>query len=354
MNSTLLRGDLARGIWRKTWALAVFFSAVGLCGAVSVKAASDRVGVVREAQLKVAKIYGAGGFRGLEAYQSGVVISPEGYILTVWSYVLDTENISVSLADGSKYEAKLLGADPTLEIAILKVDAHDLPYFSLDDAPAPKVGARVLAFSNLFGVAVGDEPVSVQMGVVAAIGALSARRGAFESRYRGPVYMVDAVTNNPGAAGGALTDRSGRFIGLLGKELRNAKNNTWLNYALPAAELTASVDAIKRGETRPRAADGSARRPLDPHQLANLGITTVPNVLNNTPPFVDRVDRNSPAFAAGLRADDLILFVDGRLVSSIAALQTELELISRDQPLRLTVQRGGELINVVLKSSNRR
>ena len=97
-----------------------------------------------------------------------MLISAEGHVLTVWSYVLDTDYISVTLDDGRKFEAKLLGADPRLELAVLKIDAADLPHFDLAAAAAAEPGTRVLAFSNLFGVATGDEPASVQHGIVAA------------------------------------------------------------------------------------------------------------------------------------------------------------------------------------------
>ena len=131
------------------------------------------------------KIYGAGGFRGMEAYQSGMLISPEGHILTVFSHVLDTDYITVVLADGRKFEAKLLGADPRLEIAVLKIDAADLPCFDLAKAANAEAGTRILAMSNLFNVAVGDEPVSVQKGTVSVVTRLDARRGVFETPYRG-------------------------------------------------------------------------------------------------------------------------------------------------------------------------
>ena len=117
-------------------------------------------------------------------------------------------------------------------------------------------GTRILAFSNLFGVAVGDEPVSVQRGTVSVVTRLEARRGVFETPYRGPVYVLDVTTNNPGAAGGALVTRRGELAGMLGKELRNSLNNTWLNYAVPIDELRRSVDEIRAGKfvAQPRSA----------------------------------------------------------------------------------------------------
>jgi serine protease Do len=306
--------------------------------------------VIASTQPKIVKIYGAGGVRGLEAYQSGMLISADGYVLTVWSYVLDSDVVTVTLDDGRKFEAKLVGADPRLEIALLKVEATELPYFNLDAAVDVQAGSRVLAFSNLYGVATGNEPASVLHGVVSAKSKLSARRGAFQTPYQGEVYALDAMTNNPGAAGGALTDRQGRLVGLLGKELRNALSNTWLNYALPAGELASAVEDIKAGKTKPRNPDEEIKRPADPHDLRAVGIVLVPDVLPKTPPFIDRIERGSPAEKAGLKADDLVLFINGRIASSCRALLDEVKLIDRAEDLQLTVQRESELIEVTLKA----
>ena len=92
------------------------------------------VDTIEQVQPKIVKIYGAGGFHGLEAYQSGILISSAGHILTVFSHVLDTDYITAVLADGRKFEAKLLGADPRLEVAVLKIDAAGLPCFDLGKA----------------------------------------------------------------------------------------------------------------------------------------------------------------------------------------------------------------------------
>lgn len=305
--------------------------------------------VIADVQPKMVKIYGAGGFRQLEAYQSGFLISADGHVLTVWSYVLDTDYITVTLDDGRKFQGELIGADPRLELAVLKINAANLPHFSLDQAVEANVGDRVLAFSNLYGVATGDEPASVQKGIVSAKTELAARRGAFETPYNGPVYVLDAMTNNPGAAGGALTDRQGRLLAMLGKELRNELSSTWLNYAVPINELVGAVDDIIAGKVRPRSRDENLRRPADPLTLARLGITPVPAVLPKTPPFIDAVRPDSAAEAAGLQPDDLILFVNNRIVPSLEALENELSLMDRDDSVRLTVQRGQQLIEVTLQ-----
>jgi serine protease Do len=324
---------------------------VGLIAACWPGPASAQVsmaGIIDDVQPRMVKIYGAGGVQGLEAYQSGFVISEEGHILTVWSYVLDAEVVTAIMDDGRKLTAEVVGMDPRLEIAVLKVDAQDLEHFNLDEAVSLNPGQRVLAFSNLYGVATGNEPASVLRGIVAAKSDLAARRGAFETNYRGQVYVLDAMTNNPGAAGGALTDRNGQLAGLLGKELRNSQTNTWLNYAIPISELVTAVVDIRAGKLRSAARDDTAKKPKEALDLASLGVQLVPDFLPKTPPFVESIRAASPAAKAGIRTDDLILFVNEQLVSSHKQVVDELTFIDRVDSVRLTLQRGQELLEVQL------
>jgi S1-C subfamily serine protease len=334
---------------RSTWTRWVVGGLLLLCSGSRCPAGQTSFAdVIREVQPKIVKIYGAGGLRGLEPYQSGFLISAQGHVLTVWSYVLDSDVITVVLDDGRRYEATLAGTDPYTEIAILKIDAEDVSYFDLTQAAEADPGTRVLAFSNLFGVATGDEASSVLHGNVAARTQLHARRGAFQSAYQGRVLIVDAITNNPGAAGGALTDQEGRIVGLLGKELRNAFTNTWLNYAIPAGELLASVEDILAGRRPTRRADESVQKPSEPLTLELLGLMLVPDVLPKTPPFVDSVQPGSAAERAGVQPDDLILFVNDHLATSCRSIREELTYIDRIDAVRLTLQRGQELLEVEL------
>ena len=298
-------------------------------------------------QPKIVKVYGAGGLQKLEAYQSGFLISPTGHILTVWSYVLDGDTVQVTLDDGRRFAAQVVGADPRLDLAVLKIEGENLPHFSLSAAVKADTGTRVLAFSNLFGIATGNEPASVLKGLVSAVTNLSARSGAYETPYRGQVYVLDAVTNNPGAAGGALTNVQGELLGMLGKELRNSLNNTWLNHALPIEAIAPSVDEILSGKAPPRRTE-KLIKPEVPLRLASLGIVLVPDVLDRTPPFIERVTPDSPAANVGLRADDLIVFLNDRLTQSCKLLAEEMASIEADGRIKLTVMRGQELIEVSL------
>ncbi len=303
--------------------------------------------VVVSAELKTVKLYGAGGVAGLDAYQSGFFVSEKGYILTVWSTVLDVDNVIAVTSDGGRMEAKVLGVDPNLEIAILSTDKPATHYFDLAKAATSQTGERVLAFSNLYGIATGQELSSIQKGVVMATTQLDARRGTFQSVYQGPIYVIDAMTNNPGAAGGALTNIQGELIGMLGKELRDARANTWLNYAIPIEQLKSSIERIISGKSILRSADlrKVADRPLT---LNDLGIVLIPDVLAKTPAYIDLVQSNSPASAAQLANDDLILFINSIRITSQSGLRSELKYIDQADAVTLLIQRGNTLREVIL------
>lgn len=292
------------------------------------------------------KLYGAGGM-GLDAYQSGFFISSEGHVLTVWSTVLDVAEIVVVTSDGRRLMAEVQGMDPNLEIAVLKTDQPSAEFFSLADSAQASVGERVLAISNLFGIAAGGERSSAQKGVVMTITELKARRGNFSSVYQGPAMIIDAMTNNPGAAGGALINLNGQLLGILGKELRDTNANIWINYAVPVAQIKSSVASILEGKTIAKSLAG--RRPADrPLTLAEIGLGLIPNVLSRTPAYIDLVEPQSRAALAGLQIDDLILFLNSQRIVSQAALLEELKHIDRADRIQLMIQRGNELKEVTL------
>ncbi len=310
-------------------------------------ASQELAAVIAESQERVVKVYGAGGFRELEAYQTGLLVSPEGHVLTLLSYVLDTDDVTVVLADGRRFDAEYLGADPLTELAVLKLPPLDapLPCFDFTDLANAGPGDPVLAVSNLYGIATGDEPVSVLQGVVTAVADLDARRGAARARYRGQVYIVDAATNNPGAAGGAVVDLQGRLLGVIGKELRSRVTGTWLNYALPADRAAASVEAILTGQT---ADDAALLPPEQPLTTLNLGFRLVPDVLPRTPPYVDWVRPGGPADAAGLKPDDLVVFVQSSAVNSCRDIAGRLSELDQGAVVAVSLLRGEELIQVEL------
>ena len=306
--------------------------------------------VNRIVQPKMVKIYGAGGLKGLENYQSGFLVSEDGLILTVWSIVLDADPVVVILNDGKRHDAKLVGYDPRTEIALLKVDGAALAHFDIGESVERgelAIGARVLAFSNLYGVATGNEPTSVLHGIVSAKADLDARRGAFRTAYSGPAYFVDAMTNNPGAAGGAVTDHQGNLVALIGKEYRDSLSNVWINYAIPISELVAPINAIKNNEPLETT---NQRPPAEPITLDLLGIVMVPDVISKTPAFVDRLIADSPAEEQGLKPDDLIIEINGKMVASRKDVIERLNMIDRIDTVEMTVRRDREILTIRLNA----
>jgi len=304
---------------------------------------------IRDAQAKVVKIYGAGGLREMEAYQSGILISPQGHVLTMLSYVLDTDDLVAILDDGRKLPLELLRSDPVRDIAVLRLELEDETFscFDLHETIEIEAGERILALSNLYGIATGDEAVSVLQGVVTAVAPLAARRGAFQANFRGQVYVLDAYANNPGAAGGALVDWQGRLLGMLGKELRSEVTGTWLNYALPVEALVGPVEDILAGRMAARI-DSRQLEPEQPLSAELLGLRLVPNVLPRTPPYIDTIRRGSAADRAGMRADDLIVFIDQEPIASRQEFFERLAFHEREEELTLAVLRDGMLLEFQL------
>jgi serine protease Do len=320
--------------------------------------------VVEEVNQKLVKLFGAGGIRGLASYGTGVLISADGYILTVNSHILDTRDLRIHTHDGTRYHGKVVAREPELDVALVVIDNGQRKveiekYFDVAAAakkePA-EPGTHVLAFSNQFQIATRDEPMSVQRGVIAAFSKLQGRVGVFEAAYHGNVYVIDAVTNNPGAGGGVITTRKGELLAMIGKELRNELTNTWFNYAIP---FNASVEVPGRDGKKVTTSimdlvtKKDRYKPLPKTDKATVvayhGMMLVPNVVERTPPYVEEVIPGSPADRAGLRPDDLIAYVDGLPVQDINALNNILAGYVPGTEVKLEVQRGDKLNTVSLK-----
>jgi serine protease Do len=319
----------------------------------SARAEESFAAVAEKVSSKLVKLFGSGGYQGLAAYGTGVLISPNGYILTVASHILDTPDLLVHLSDGRRFRGKVVATEPNLDVALVKIDAKDLDFFDVPRAaerPIAETGTGILAFSNQFKIAEREEPVSVQRGVISGYSKLPLRRGIFEVPFSGEVYVIDAITNNPGAGGGVITTRKGELLGLIGKELRNNLTNTWINYAVPVQATAkgkrddneATVSIVELVEQKEKYS------PLRPPtkkegQGAYHGIVLVPNVVALTPPYVEDVLKGSPAERAGLKPDDLIVYVDGEQVGSINHFREIVDKAAPGTEFKIEVRRGDRL-----------
>jgi serine protease Do len=311
---------------------------------------------------KVVKLFGAGGFKGLVSYGTGIMVSPKGHILTLSNHLLDTRDLRVHLYDGRKYHAKVIAKEPALDVALVQIDYKndDLPYFDFAreaQRPMAEPGDWVLAFSNQFKIANREELMSVQRGVIAAYCKLHGRRGVHDAPFRGDVYFIDAITNNPGAAGGVLTNRKGELLGILGRELRNRLSDTWINYAAP---IQAKVDITREGKKVSvdiatfidegiKGTYKTGERPAGRKGAeVDTGLVLVPNVVERTPPYVEEVLADSPAAKAGLRPDDLIVYMDGEFVGTIHQFNDLLSNYRPGDQVQLEIERDKKLMTIKL------
>lgn len=315
---------------------------------------------------KMVKLFGIGGFKGLPSYGSGILVSAQGHILTVNNHILNTPGILVHLYDGRQYQAKVLVREPELDVALLKIDeeVNALPHFDFEREaarPGAENGDWILAFSNQFKIALRNEPMSVQRGVVMALADLRGRRGIFDAPFSGDVYFLDVIACNPGAAGGIVTNRKGELLGILGRELKSTQTDTWINYAVP---IQAAVDVqredkdgkfktekVTMGSFVREAMKGnyqaSTKRKFE-DRGAYHGIILVVNAVSSTPPYVEEVMVGSPAAKAGLQPDDLILYVGGEPVPTIKAFRETLKQYDPGREISLQFQRGNKLESVKL------
>jgi serine protease Do len=237
---------------------------------------------------------------------SGVVITPDGFILTSAHVVAGTgTRVRASFVDGSDLQATVIGADPLSDLAVLRAESARLDPAELGDAATLRVGQLVVAIGNPHGYA-----GSVTAGVVSALGRSLPARAGSASRIIDDVIQTDAALN-PGNSGGALVDGSGRVVGI-----NTAVAGVGLGLAVPVNATTRRiVSALMRDGRVRRAWIGIAggARPLPPRVAATLGRDRAIEV-------VEVVD-GSPAAAAGLRPEDLVVGVDGAPVRGVDDLQ---------------------------------
>jgi len=296
---------------------------------------------------KIVKLYGAGGLKNLVNYGTGILVSADGHILTVWNHLLDTDRLLAVLDNGRRLPAQFVGGAGEAGLALLKVDIKNAPHFDLSAVERRGPGTPVLGFSNMFNVAAGDEPVSLMHGVIATVSPLDARRGRFDISFDGDVYLVDAITNNPGSAGGALTTLDGKLLGLIGKELRDSRTNLWINYSIPLDGISDTIQRLIRGEVIPQE---RMDLPVVVQEIDTtpLGFRLVPNVLVRTPAYLDSVLPGTPAAQQGLQPDDLIVLINDDLIQSCNDFYEYLREAEKGDSLRITVRRDRALETVEL------
>ncbi len=316
---------------------------------------------VIEALSKVVKLVGAGGYLGLEPFQTGIAVAPDGWVLTCWSHVLLEPAVTVTLADGRRFFGEVVAVELELALALIKIDSELPAWFDLSDLVTdPSPGQWVYALHNAFGIAVGQEPVSIQRGIISGRGSLTGRRDIAGKVVEWQVLFLDFVTSAPGTAGGAVVDLEGRLVGLIGKPVLHQRTRVWSHYAIPAATVASWVQATlarygSADRNSPPFTASESTRPASQQRAATqltpeqLGIYLVPELVPQIPAFVDWVVPGSWADRATLLADDLIVTVNGQIVRTCREFRNYLHTLARGQSVKLGIQRGDEFIELECK-----
>jgi serine protease Do len=304
--------------------------------------------VIKAQQPVIVKLFGAG-VGNLDSYGTGILVSPEGHVLTVWNHLISTGFLTAVTFDGRRFPVDVVGTSKDHDAALLKLKTEPgevFPFVDLKKAIDPEVGTSIYAFSNMFRVAAGNEPVSVVHGVLAAKVPLEATQGRWVFPMTTPVWLIDAITNNSGATGGLVTDLQGVPIGLIGREIRHASSRTWVNYAVPLTTLSPVVESLRSGKSLPSEAKQASADVVmlsDQQLTSRFGLTMLPSVVERTPAFVDDVVRGSVAQKAGLQRSDLIVLVNDTVISSVTDFQQQLAAFRPGQRVSLTINRDQEL-----------
>lgn len=269
----------------------------------------------------------------VEATGTGVLIDGDGYILTNEHVIDGAERVTVSLADGRSLQARLIGADADIDIALLKVDAPGpLPFAPLGDSSRLRVGEWVCAIGNPLAY---DRTVTV--GVVSFLG-----RKLFDQSLDDYIQTDAAISF--GNSGGPLLNARGEVVGINSAVSRQAPS---IGFAVPINQARAILPQLKQAGRVSRGYIGVALRPVDPDVQRALQLPRRDGAL------VQDVTPESPAARAGLRAYDLVVAVDGRPVGSDDALIRDIAGRAPGTQVRVDVLRDGRPLGAVIKLAER-
>ncbi len=265
---------------------------------------------------------------------SGVIVSPDGYILTANHVVADADEVKVSIADGkTEYTARVIGKDRATDIAVLKISASNLSAVTLSDSDQLEVGDVVLALGNPFGVG-----QTVTMGIVSALG----RSGFGFNGYENFIQTDAAI--NPGNSGGALVDVEGRLVGINTAIISRTGTSAGIGFAVPINMARNVLERLVSGGKVSRGYLGIVPQDIDADLAKQFGLADQSGAL------VGDVVFGTPAAKAGIKSGDVIVAIDGKAITDAHGLQLTVSQISPGTPVAVKIIRNGfsKTVNVTL------
>ena len=267
---------------------------------------------------------------------SGVILSPDGYIVTNSHVVDGAVQIRVTMNDRRTFNAKLVGSDKLTDLAVIKIEAKDLPSISWGDSAKLRPGQTVLAFGSPFGYF----QFSVTRGIVSALN----RPNPYSDDARKPGgYIQTDAAINPGNSGGALVNANGELIGINTFIISNSGSFAGAGFAIPAQIARATTDSIIKTGTVHHGYLGITMNDVTPDNARFF------NLPDATGAIVAQVTPDSPASRAGLKSGDVITKLDGQMIVNGSALQVVVSGYAPGRSIALGILREGKSQTVDLK-----
>ncbi|MBI3432301.1 MAG: Do family serine endopeptidase [Hydrogenophilales bacterium] len=267
---------------------------------------------------------------------SGVVVSPNGYILTNQHVVEAADEIQVALANGKTVPARVVGADPDTDLAVLKIDAHDLPAITFAEPDSLKVGDWVLAVGNPFGVG-----QTVTAGIVSALGRTHLGINTFEN-----FIQTDAAIN-PGNSGGALVDAAGNLVGINSAIYSRTGGSQGIGFAIPVSIARKVMEQIIKTGSVTRGWVGVEVQDLNPELAESFSLKSAEGAL------IAGVLKGGPADVGGIRPGDILVAVNDRAVTDSASLLNLIAALKPGDEARLRVARKQQTMDLKIQVGRR-
>lgn len=265
---------------------------------------------------------------------SGVIISPDGYIATNNHVIDGAERLEVTLFDNRTFDATVIGADPSTDLALIKIEAENLKVIPMGDSDDLKVGEWVLAVGNPFGFT-----STVTTGII------SAKARSISSRTRDgrmgiESYIQTDAAVNPGNSGGALVNLDGELVGINTAIYSQTGNYAGYSFAIPVSIVKKVMTDIKQYGTVQKAVLGISYAELTPELIKEKNIKGVSEGI-----YVGEVIDRSGAMEAGIESGDIITAIDGAAIHNSAQLQEQLARHRPGDKLTITYMRDGKTVN---------